>query len=61
MERPVAVLRMPWRGCRCLLSVECRHSSPLFGLLDRMRSVLGVLWLVVVCVCVFVTCPPPGC
>ena len=49
LERPMALLRKLWRGCRCLLSVACGRSSPLGGRLDicRMRSVLGRLWLVV--------------
>ena len=44
---PVAALR------RRAVGGTCGRSPPSCGLLDRMRSVLGVLWLLV---CVFVTC-----
>ena len=41
------MLWMPRRGCCCLPCVECGRFSPQCSLLDRMRSVLGVLWLMV--------------
>ena len=56
----MAFLWMLWQGCRCLLSVKCSRFSPLCGLLDRMRSVLGVLGVMWLVVSVFVTCPPTG-
>ena len=47
------------RGVRWLLTPVRSLLTPVHmcGLLDRMRSVLGVLGLAV---CVFVTCAPPG-
>ena len=54
-------IRMPWRGCRSL-PAECGVRSVFAPVrsaaMDRMRSVLGVLWLVV---CALVTCPTRGC
>lgn len=40
-----------------LFASECSLLASLSGMLDRLRSVLAVLWSVA---CVFVTCPPPG-